>query len=360
LANIAVIGGGLFGSVAAHQLASAGHSVVVFEKKTRLMISGSANNTNRLHLGFHYPRDLNTALQSSQSSVEFNRQFSHAVRNNFENFYGLALEGSKTSLSEYQVFLEALGENHSSAQTPQILADIGFPFDKMAGLWRTAEGIISMENLADELQRALLQQSVQLRFRTEVLGLDTSGDRWAVETARGSEIFDIVVMATYGTPVAHPRQVDCSCSSVKKYELTLVLEVSSPTPAFGLTILDGDFLTVLPSGTTDNFLLYAPGPSVLKTVEGPDFPEGFAEASPYELRVAEGRLIERVEAWIPGFEIGKILERRTTVRTLLSGVEATDARPSKVLEHGPGLFELWSGKLDHSVSTAEELANQLN
>ena len=98
--KIAVIGGGLFGSVAAQKLSSAGHSDVIYEKRRKLLDVASANNTNRLHLGFHYPRDMATARQSSLSSASFEQAFSFAVRKDFDNYYALASEDSKTNLED--------------------------------------------------------------------------------------------------------------------------------------------------------------------------------------------------------------------------------------------------------------------
>ena len=229
----------------------------------------------------------------------------------------------------------------------------------MDGLWVTQEGIISKDVLSDHLHASLPSQSVDLRLNNTVVAVHHSGSQWRVEGSDGVEIFDAVVVATYGAPILHSPVWECSCRVHKKFELTLVLELSSPVPPFGLTILDGDFLTLLPSGESDNFLLYAPGPSVLRTLEATDYPEVFAAPSAREIKSAEERLLERLDSWLPNFRVDGVVSHRTTVRTLLSGVEDTDARPSRVIEHGPGFFELWPGKLDHSVSIADELSDKL-
>lgn len=355
MANIAVIGGGLFGSVAAQRLSSAGHSVVIHERRSNLLDDASANKTNRLHLGFHYPRDMATAAQSSLSSTSFEQAFSFAARKDLDNYYALASEDSKTNVEDYVAFLDSLGEDFRSVQEPPPLRDSQFPFDKVDGLWVTREGITSIDALTEQLHASLLSQSVDLRLNNTVVAVNQSGSQWRVEGADGLKIFDAVVMATYRVPIPHSPVGECSCSALKKFQLTLVLELSSPAPAFGHTILDGDFLTLLPCERSNSFLLYTPGPSVLRTLEATDYAETFAVASAQEIKSAEEALLERLDSWLPKFRVVSLVSRRTTVRTLMSGVEDTDARPSRLIEHGPGFLELWSGKLDHSVSIANEL-----
>ena len=56
--NIVVIGCGIFGAEIALKVSSMGLSVKVFEANDDILLGASMNNQNRLHLGFHYPRDI--------------------------------------------------------------------------------------------------------------------------------------------------------------------------------------------------------------------------------------------------------------------------------------------------------------
>jgi L-2-hydroxyglutarate oxidase LhgO len=58
--KIAVIGGGVFGAMTAARLAEVGETVSLFERLPALM-QGTTSVANRLHQGFHYPRDDETA-----------------------------------------------------------------------------------------------------------------------------------------------------------------------------------------------------------------------------------------------------------------------------------------------------------
>jgi len=59
--KIAIIGGGLFGITSFLLLRSSGHDCFLLEKNRKIMLGASTNNLNRLHWGYHYPRDNETA-----------------------------------------------------------------------------------------------------------------------------------------------------------------------------------------------------------------------------------------------------------------------------------------------------------
>jgi hypothetical protein len=46
-------------------------------------------------------------------------------------------------------------------------------------------------------------------------------------------------------------------------------------------------------------------------------------------------------------------------RRVLAKSDATDARPSIITDHEPGYLSVFSGKIDHSVWVADEVASRL-
>ena len=106
---IAVIGGGIFGTTIALKLHADGHRIKLIESRNDILKGTSFNNTRRVHLGFHYPRDLCTAKQSFDGFENFYKKYSKCIKTNFLNYYLIAKENSKTSLDEYFKFSKCLG-----------------------------------------------------------------------------------------------------------------------------------------------------------------------------------------------------------------------------------------------------------
>ena len=48
-----------------------GYDCTLFEKKNNILNGASTNNLNRVHFGYHYPRDYETAKQSTKGYITF-------------------------------------------------------------------------------------------------------------------------------------------------------------------------------------------------------------------------------------------------------------------------------------------------
>jgi len=77
--NIAIVGAGWYGCHLALSLLQAGHEVTLFEATDSTISGASRKNQNRLHLGFHYPRNYPTREQSRDGFEWFQEHYSHLV-----------------------------------------------------------------------------------------------------------------------------------------------------------------------------------------------------------------------------------------------------------------------------------------
>ena len=55
--KVAIVGCGIFGAMTALKMAEKGFNVTIYDINDKPLQGASLNNQNRLHLGFHYPRD---------------------------------------------------------------------------------------------------------------------------------------------------------------------------------------------------------------------------------------------------------------------------------------------------------------
>jgi len=101
--KIGIIGGGLFGITIYLKLKEKGYSCTLFEKKKIILDGASSNNLNRVHLGYHYPRDLETARQSLKGYKNFKKFYSSSIIEKFNNYYFIA-NSSKVNLKNYLKF----------------------------------------------------------------------------------------------------------------------------------------------------------------------------------------------------------------------------------------------------------------
>ena len=109
LKKIAVIGAGWFGCHIATELIKEGFDVTIYEKEKNIFLNGSGNNTNRLHLGYHYPRSFATRKISLDGFKKFTKYYPKFSRPIESNIYAIA--NSKLNKTSVDKFEEVLKES---------------------------------------------------------------------------------------------------------------------------------------------------------------------------------------------------------------------------------------------------------
>ena len=71
--RISIFGGGIFGLTIFLLLRKKGFDCYLYEKNKELLNGASTKNLNRVHLGYHYPRDKETVYQSKKGYSSFTK-----------------------------------------------------------------------------------------------------------------------------------------------------------------------------------------------------------------------------------------------------------------------------------------------
>ena len=356
--KIAVIGAGVFGSVLSSSL-SAKFSVDLFESKSTILSGATPNSVLRLHLGHHYPRDSETALQSVSGFSSFKNAFPEAIDADFQNYYALSKSGSKVSVEQFRSFVEYCGLPTREVGSEK-LKEFGVATHKLSASFTAPEGVINPDLLRELLMRDLRVNNVELRVGTEILAARRIQGRWRLYGALGEEFgpYDRVFRTTYASDRIEIRGVP-PVKREMEFHRTLVIEIASSFPRFGLTVIDGDFLTVLPVAHGEGHLIYGPSPSVLERFVGPAIPEAWREKGlGKEHDDAAEKILDRLHEWLPHAD-AQIVALRATVRAITPNLGHSDRRLSEAHETQPGLYDVVSGKIDHSVELANSLVHKL-
>jgi len=356
--KIAIIGAGIFGLESAKQFSQRGFHVTVYERNDEILNEGTANSVLRLHLGLHYPRDTDTALQSIIGYGQFLEHYREFVNLNFENYYAISRSDSKIDEKQFISFAEKVGISITEVPS-STLHDLGFDSSKISAAWKCEEGVIDISTLRAHFQQ-ILKNNVEFHKSCEVTKVSPTNDKWIIEDSHGRvEEFDYIVQATYGTDrIATPLEI--SSTRLYEYHKTLALEVKCKVANFGLTVIDGDFITVLPKGFEDSLLIYGPNPSVLQRSTGTHFPRAWEDETTFNLQDSAKNIVDRLREWFPRIGEVEIVKLLTTVRSIQPNMQSTDKRVSSVREPAKNYFIVWSGKIDHCVGIAEQIIAQLS
>lgn len=359
---VAVLGGGMFGCVVALALADAGLRATIFERKSEIMEGASKNNQNRLHLGFHYPRDLATARQCAAGFDRFMKTFPTSISGDFPNAYFVALSGSLTSPAEYLEFCDAAGLSY----TP---FDVAHYPTEVRGC---AIGLLCQEVVYDcGVLKSLLASAIErnpkieLRCKAEVSSLARESGAYRLSVSGSTEPvwFDAVINCCY----ADINRLTAACGHpIQNYqfEYTAISIVESDLPRQGITVMDGPFMTLLPYGKSDLSLLYHSAHSVVATSIAPMLDPQWRdpETAPFSSLNREGFFETMKHACgelVPVLARARLAGFLEGPRMVLPYREKDDARPSFVQDYGNGYLTVFSGKIDHCIEVAEDVRRRL-
>ena len=99
-----IIGAGLYGLYAALFCAKRGERALVLEWDEQAFGRATYINQARVHMGYHYPRSLSTALKSAGYFERFNRDYGFCILKEFAQVYATSARFSWTDARQFQKF----------------------------------------------------------------------------------------------------------------------------------------------------------------------------------------------------------------------------------------------------------------
>jgi len=361
-ARVAVIGGGVFGVMTAIRLAESGNQVNLYERLPGLL-QGASANANRLHQGFHYPRHEETARQCLRGFQRFQDEFGSAILEGVTNAYFIASEGSLTSPEEFLAFCSRLGLDCRPIDlrrfNPEVTnVSLGVMTDELV-----YDPAVLRRLMIERLQRS----GVSVHLGSAIVDIERPGADGLELLIEGSgkARFDAVVNCSYSEinrltgRLGHEIQ-----PRLYEYTAGVLVEPNFPAPA-SISILDGPFVTLLPFGGKGDHLLYHVKHQVISEAREPLLDPAWLDpgSSPFAPLDAEQwfqGLIERCCEFVPALRSARLKRILQGPRMVLKDSEATDARPSIITAHDPDYITVLSGKVDHCVWVADEIAKKLD
>lgn len=359
--NVVVIGCGIFGAEIALKAKSYGLSVTVYEAKNDILCGASANNQNRLHLGFHYPRDLETGKQSIRGFAAFKQKYAESIQEGFLNAYFVANKGSLTSPDDFLKFCELLGASYKTISPKSFpvavrSADIGILCEEV---------VYDCGILRDLIWQHLRRAHVDVVLGERAVKIAKTEDHYRIDFQNQAPVFaDVVINASYGDINRLTQQLGHAVTE-RLFEYTAVPIIKLDMPKVGITIMDGPFMTILPHGKSENFLLYnVEHTLVAKGISSQMDPAWLMpETAPFssvdKVQYFK-KMIALCKEFVPALEQATMVGFLEGPRMVLARKEDSDARPSIVTGYdNDSYFTVFAGKIDHCMWVADDVGQQI-
>jgi hypothetical protein len=368
-----VIGGGIFGIYTALHLAKRRASVLLIEKDTLLFQRASAINQARLHGGYHYPRSVATARVAHEYKAKFLRDHMPMVNRRFKQYYGIDKNSSFTSSDQFATFCNYLDIPLREVATPDY-----FRAGQFDGIYLAEEYSFDPVQLAAwYVSKITSNPQIRVLTNSTIESVASCDDQWELVIRNRLDPQTIaiktksVINATYSSINIINRLFGLQSIGMI-HEIAEVIIASSPLQGVGLTVIDGDFASLMPYGLSDLISLSSVRYTSHHQCEG-DFPKFSCQTIARDCRPEACQHCNNCEAKPRSnqvkmmHQIGKYLSSDIklkyvnslfTIKSKLKSSYIDDSRPTIVrkLRSEPDFYCIFGGK----ISSVYEIESHFN
>lgn len=221
---ITIIGAGWYGCYIGLNLKKRGIDFEILERESDIFMGSSGNNQNRLHQGYHYPRDYATRITSLKGFDRFNTKFPGLGVEVQQNLYAI----HKDSYIDYQTYLSIY--SYENYLFEEINSEAVNSFDNYDGMISVNERLIDFR----ESRKFFIGQELPISYNTtcKYVGDEIYANDKKIES-------DIIFDCTYG-------QLKCPEGYFTEDFLSFVYQKKNEIPFGALTVMNGEFYSIYP------------------------------------------------------------------------------------------------------------------
>ncbi|MDR1522046.1 MAG: FAD-dependent oxidoreductase [Streptococcaceae bacterium] len=244
-----IIGGGIYGLYAAWFSAKElNESVLILERDKASFTRATYVNQARVHMGYHYPRSIATAVKSKKYFDRFNEDFGFCIHDSFDQIYATSKEFSWTNAKQFQKFCIDAG-----IFCKPVIKENYFRQKMCDGAFLTKEYTYDAYLLCDYFIKELLKfPKIKLQYKADIINILKEKTHFTVKCASGEKYRSAFLLnATYAS-VNQIHQLFGYAPFKIKYERCEIIltKASKRLENVGITVMDGPFFSIIPFGKT--------------------------------------------------------------------------------------------------------------
>ncbi len=364
-----IIGGGLYGMYAGLFCAKNNENVLIIESEKEPLIKATLANQARVHMGYHYPRSLETAIKSKGYFERFNNDFSDCINSKFKQVYATSSAFSWTNKDQFIKFCKDASIHCEVEDVNKYFND-----DLCDGAYDTVEYTYDAEILKNRLIKEVKNyDNITILYNTSVTSIKNDEEYYIINDKYKTKF---VLNATYASVNQIQHMAGFEPFKIK-YELCEIIlcKVSDNLKDIGITVMDGPFFSIMPFGKTGlhsltsvTFTPHTTSFDKLPTFNCQNKSNGYC--SPKLLGDCNQCAAKPESAWLymstlarkylkPEYEfeyVGSLF----SMKPILKASEIDDSRPTvvKKFSDNPTFVSVLSGKINTIYDMDEVLRNE--
>lgn len=357
-----IIGAGLYGLYAAKYSSDQGEKVLVLEYDQAPFARATYINQARVHMGYHYPRSLTTAVKSAGYFRRFVEDFGFCIHDQFHQVYATSDKFSWTNAGQFMEFCRAAGIRCDEVAVSQY-----FKPGMCDGAFMTEEYTYDAKILQKYYEEQLNEKpQVTIQYGARIDRIIRSKDLFEVHLKDGKCLeTPYVLNATY----ASVNQVIDQVEGIEKeffnikYELCEIIlcRPSEKLKDTGITVMDGPFFSIMPFGKTGFHSLtsvtFTPHVTSYDTMPSFQCQNGVdcdsvnlenCSSCPHKPESAWPYMSHLADKYMKEEYAYTYQESLFSMKPILKSSEVDDSRPTaiRVLSENPTFISVLSGKIN--------------
>lgn len=246
-----IIGAGLYGMYAALYCAKKGEKILVLEYDDAPFKRATYINQARVHMGYHYPRSLSTAVKSAGYFRRFVEEFGFCIHSSFEQVYATSSRFSWTDKKQFEAFCKA-----ADIRCEEMPVNRYFKEGMCDGAFLTEEYTYDAMVLRDFYVKELAHRdNVTIQYQARIEKIYRRENEYEVQLHTGERFrAGYILNATYASTNQIMRLVEGEIFPPFdiKYELCEIIlcKPGDKIKNLGITVMDGPFFSLMPFGKT--------------------------------------------------------------------------------------------------------------
>jgi len=352
-----VIGGGIFGLYTALYLSKYNKTICVLEKENQLMKKASIVNQARLHAGYHYPRSVATALLSNEYKERFIFDHKNFVNSKFKQYYAIDKYGSLTNSAQFEKFC-----NYINIKCRKVNSVKHIKNNRIEQLYLTDEYSFDPIMIAEYYREMINQKSnIDVKMNTTIIEAEELNDSWSITIFDSKEseydkiVAHSVINATYYNINTQNKLFGMPTIKLMHETTEMVFIYAPKIKNIGLTILDGQYCSIMPYGFSGLHSLY----SVIYSVHDVDYhdePQFSCNAKPIS---NNHKMQKQLSNYLDDEVYLQYQFSMYTTRSKLQYSYIDDGRPTVVTKMNllPEYYCLFAGKINSIYEIESKIEN---
>ena len=368
-----IIGAGLYGLYSALYCAKSNNEkVMVLECDEAPFKRATYINQARVHMGYHYPRSISTAVKSAGYFERFYKDYKFCIHDSFDQIYATSASFSWTNKDQFKKFCDDANIK-CEPLNPEKYFKPGLCDGTFLTREYTYDAQVLKEHLLNEIEKT---NNIEIKYSVNIIKINKRKLEYEiVDSEMNKYKSNFILNATYAGVNQIHKLAGFEPFKIK-YELCEIIlcKVNDELKNIGLTVMDGPFFSIMPFGQTGyhsltsvTFTPHITSYDSVPTFECQKKSKGFC--SPDKLGNCNDCPAKPKSAWSYMSSLAKkymkdelkfeYVDSLYSMKPILKASEIDDSRPTviKVMSKNPTFVSVLSGKIN-TVYDLEEVLNK--